>query len=312
MKIISDIELEDGRAPKVVTIGFFDGVHAGHRFLIRTLQDIAREKAIPTAIVTFDEHPRKILCADYCPQLIMSKDEKIKELSGLGVDYCYFLHFTPELASLSAKEFIQKILKQKIGASVLLVGYDHRFGKDRKEGFDAYVQYGKEVGMEVLRLPPFSESGENPSSSFIRKKILSGEMDVVASILTHPYSLTGMVVDGFKIGRDMGFPTANLRLVEENKILPPDGVYAVKVLVSGISYGGMLYIGKRPTLNNGDDRSIEVNIFDFNEDIYNTQITIQFLKRTRGDIRFKDVASLRKQLEKDKKEVIRVLESFKG
>lgn len=313
MKIIYDIDNEYNSVPKVVTIGFFDGLHIGHRFLIDRLRTIAKEHNMASGIITFSEHPRKVLHSEYCPQLIMSQSEKIRELEKMDIDYCYLLRFTMALASLSAKEFIQKILKQKIGASVLLVGYDHRFGKNREEGFDEYVEYGKEVGMEVLQLPPHSEKNKLVSSSAIRREILSGNMESAALMLTHPFCIEGTVVEGFKIGRELGFPTANLRLSDSDKILPPDGVYVVRLLIDMRHpvYGGMLYIGERPTFDNGKKRSIEVNIFDFNGDIYGKQVSVEFLRKIRDDIRFEDKDALKRQIENDKRESMKILSYHK-
>ncbi len=167
MKVIFDIEQQSNVIPKAVTVGFFDGVHAGHRFLIDELRRIAAEKGLPSAIVTFDRHPQKTLRPGDCPLLITTREEKTEEFEKLGVDYCYFLHFTEEMAALSAEAFIRDILKKKIGASVLLVGYDHRFGKDRREGFEAYLRYGRENGVEVLLAPSLPGDGEPPSSSAV-------------------------------------------------------------------------------------------------------------------------------------------------
>ena len=308
MEIVFDIERQKEVTPKVVTVGFFDGVHLGHRFLIGEMQRIAREKGLKTAIVTFDEHPRKVLQSDYCPQLITTKEEKIEEFERLGVDYCYFLHFTPDMASMPAKNFMNELLKKAIGASVLLVGYDHRFGKGRGESLDEYVKYGEELGVEVLAVPPFLESDEASSSSVVRRLILDGKMEKATTLLTRPYKIAGTVVSGFGVGREIGFPTANLQ-ISADKILPPDGVYAVTVRVEQKpqAYAGMLYVGTRPTLNNGENKSVEVNIFDFNETIYNCKVTVEFIKRIRGDIRFNSVPALKEQLGKDKSEVLKIL-----
>ena len=313
MKVIYDIDNEYASIPKAVTVGFFDGVHIGHRFLINQLRAIAQKRDVASGIVTFSEHPRKVLPSEYCPQLIMSQSEKICELEKMDIDYCYFLHFTMTFASLSAKEFIQKILKQKIGASILLVGYDHRFGKNREEGFDKYVEYGKEVGMDVIQLPPYSGKDVLVSSSVIRREILAGNMEQAALMLSRPFCLEGTVVEGFKIGRELGFPTANLLLSDNDKILPPDGVYVVRLHIDGRTsvYGGMLYIGERPTFNNGKKRSIEVNIFDFTGDIYGKRLSVFFLKKIRDDIRFGDKESLKQQIEKDKTESMAILSCYK-
>ena len=308
MEIGYDIEQQKNAQPKAVTVGFFDGVHVGHRFLISELRRIADERGLKTAIVTFEEHPGKVLRSGYCPQLITTKEEKTEEFEKLGIDYCYFLRFTPDMASLPAKEFMKKLLKEQIGASVLLVGYDHRFGKGRNESFDEYVKYGNELGIEVLAVPPFLNDNEASSSSAVRRLILDGKMREAAKLLNRPYKIEGRVVAGFGVGHDLGFPTANLRF-STDKILPPEGVYAVKVLIEQMPrpYDGMLYIGKRPTLNNGENSSVEVNIFDFNENIYNRKLVVEVIERMRDDARFDSISVLREQLEKDKRAALTIL-----
>ena len=310
MEIIFDIAQHSYAQPKAVTVGFFDGVHIGHRFLIRELQRVAAETALKTAIITFSGHPRKVLHPDYCPQLITTNEEKMEAFTALSVDYCYILPFTSDLAAMPAKEFMKTILKEQIGASVLLIGYDHRFGKDRSESFDDYVKYGDELGIKVIAAPRLLEGDEASSSSAVRRLILAGKMREAAALLARPYQITGVVAPGHKVGREIGFPTANLQLPAE-KILPPEGVYAVNVRMPQ-NYGGMLYIGKRPTLNNGEEKSIEVNIFDFIGDIYGCELTIEIVERIRDDIRFDSVAALKKQLEADKGVALSILKQAKN
>ena len=310
MEIVFDIAQQSGTQLKAVTVGFFDGVHIGHRFLIRELRRIAVETSLKTAIITFSGHPRKVLHPDYCPQLITTNEEKIDAFQALGVDYCYVLPFTADLAVLSAREFMKTVLKEQIGASVLLIGYDHRFGKDRSESVDDYVKYGDELGIKVIVAPPLMKGSEVSSSSAVRRLILAGKMREAAALLTRPYRITGTVASGHKVGREIGFPTANLQLPAE-KILPPEGVYAVTVQMPQ-RYGGMLYIGKRPTLDNGENRSVEVNIFDFIGDIYGCELTVEIVERIRDDIRFNSVAALKKQLEMDKSAALSILEQAKN
>ena len=298
MEIVFDIAQQSDTPPKAVTVGFFDGVHIGHRFLIRELQRVAAEISLKTAIITFSGHPRKVLHPDYCPQLITTNEEKTETFEALGVDYCYVFPFTADLAAMSAKGFMKTVLKEQIGASVLLIGYDHRFGKDRSESVDDYVKYGDELGIKVIVAPPLIEGSEASSSSAVRRLILAGKMREAAALLTRPYQITGTVATGHKVGREIGFPTANLQVPAE-KILPPEGVYAVTARIPP-RYGGMLYIGKRPTLDNGENRSVEVNIFDFTGDIYGRELTVEIVERIRDDIRFPSVAALKKQLEADK------------
>ena len=295
----------------VATIGFFDGVHLGHRFLIDEMKEIAKARNLPSAVITFPEHPRAVLHADYQPKLLNSFEEKLQQLETTGVDYCIVLDFTIELSRLSAKEFITSILAKSLHVKTLLIGYDHRFGHNRSEGFEDYVRYGKEIGIEVIRAKAYTsniEIGNEPydevntavSSSEIRKLLQAGNVAEAAYLLTYPYQLLGHIVSGYKVGRTLGFPTANIRVDEPFKVIPGIGVYAVWVEVEGERYKGMLYIGDRPTLNNGKDISMEVNILDFSGDIYNDSIRVSFVQYVRRDIKFDSLEELKAQLEKDR------------
>lgn len=307
MEIIKDID-KINIEPCVATIGFFDGVHQGHRFLINQIKAVARAKGLRSALITFSAHPRKVMQKDYQPQLLSTPKEKAELLATTGVDYCIVLDFTPEIARLTACEFMENILKQKLNVASLVIGYDHRFGHNRAEGFDDYYQYGTKIGMEVLRAKACIINDVNVSSSVIRLFLQEGEIDMATKCLGYNYYLDGTVVDGYKVGRTIGFPTANLKVEDQDKLVPADGVYAVKVTVAGQEYMGMLDIGHRPTFNNGTNKSIEVNILDFNSDIYEQFIRITFIRRIRSDIKFKKVEDLIAQLHRDEAEVRRILQ----
>ena len=307
MEIIRDID-KINIEPCVATIGFFDGVHQGHRFLINQIKAVARAKGLLSALVTFSAHPRKVMQKDYQPQLLSTPKEKAELLATTGVDYCIVLDFTPEIARLTACEFMEDILKKKLNVASLVIGYDHRFGHNRAEGFDDYYQYGTKIGMEVLRAKACIINDVNVSSSVIRLLLQEGEIDMATKCLGYNYYLDGTVVDGYKVGRTIGFPTANLKVEDQDKLVPADGVYAVKVTVTGQEYMGMLDIGHRPTFNNGTNKSIEVNILDFNSDIYEQFIRITFIRRIRSDIKFKKVEDLIAQLHRDEAEVRRILQ----
>ena len=217
------------------------------------------------------------------------------------------LDFTPEISRLTAREFMTQLLKERYQVKYLVIGYDHRFGHNRSEGFEDYVRYGKEIGIEVIRAKAYTsniEIGNEPnipvSSSLIRKLLHEGEVSLAAHCLKYEYFLDGIVVGGYQVGRKIGFPTANLRVDDPDKLIPADGVYAVWVEVEGKRYKGMLYIGDRPTLNNGKDISMEVNILDFSGDIYNDSIRVSFVQYVRGDIKFDSLEELKAQLEKDR------------
>lgn len=290
----------------VATIGFFDGVHVGHRFLIKELQDWGKELNMPSAVITFPEHPRQVLHSDYRPRLLDTFQEKMERLETTGIDYCIALDFTYELSLYSAADFI-RLLAEEYHVKGLLIGYDHRFGHDRSDGFEQYVEYGGQVGMEVRKASPYDEGNIRVSSSEIRRLLQEGKVEMANALLTYPYQLKGRIVSGYKVGRTIGFPTANIEVDSPYKLLPKVGVYAVWVELLGKRYKGMLYIGKRPTLQNGDNLTIEVNILGFSGNAYNDEITVSFVYAVREDKTFESVEALREQLERDRQTVDKLL-----
>lgn len=306
MIVIRDTELLKGKK-LAATIGFFDGVHLGHRFLINELKETAKARNLPSAVITFPEHPRAVLHADYQPKLLNSFDEKLELLASTGVDYCIVLDFTVELSHLTAQEFITTVLAGKLHVEVLLIGYDHRFGHDRKDGFEQYVTYGAACGMDVVKASPFDDGQTAVSSSEIRKLLKECRVEEADKLLTYPYRLRGTIVNGYKVGRKLGFPTANIQVDEPFKIVPGIGVYAVRVYLKGERYKGMLYVGDRPTLDNGSNITLEVNILDFSGDIYNNEITVAFIYYVREDIKFGSLDELKKQLARDRETVNKLL-----
>lgn len=306
MIVIRDTELLKGKK-LAATIGFFDGVHLGHRFLINELKETAKARNLPSAVITFPEHPRAVLHADYQPKLLNSFDEKLEQLASTGIDYCIVLDFTVELSRLTAQEFITTVLADKLHVEVLLIGYDHRFGHDRKDGFEQYVTYGAACGIDVVKASPYDDGQTAVSSSEIRKLLTECQVEKADKLLTYPYQLQGTIVNGYKVGRKLGFPTANIQVDEPFKIVPGIGVYAVRVYLKGERYKGMLYIGDRPTLNNGSNITLEVNILDFSGDIYNNEITVAFIYYVREDIKFGSLEELKEQLARDRETVNKLL-----
>ena len=302
MRTIYDAaERVDGRKLGA-TGGFFDGVHAGHRSLIAQLREAAAERGLASAVFTFPVHPRRVLQADYRPQLLDAFEEKLTRIGETGVDYCAVLDFTPALARLTAREFIER-LAAEWGVSTLVVGYDHRFGRDRAEGFEAYVAHGRAVGMEVVRgVPYLLEDGTAVSSSRIRALLTECQVEEAARMLTVPYRLRGHVVGGQQIGRTMGFPTANLSVDEPLKVLPGDGVYAVRAWLRGTAYRGMLSIGNRPTISNRPT-AVEVHLLGFSGDVYGEALEVEFIRHLRANRRFDSLDALREQLERDRETV---------
>jgi len=292
------------------TVGFFDGVHVGHRFLIDELKREANSRQLKSVVFTFAEHPRKTLHSEFQPQIITTLDEKLTQLATTGIDACVVLNFSEEMSKLSAYEFLKNLLFEQYHVRALLVGHDHRFGHNRAEGFPEYQNYGMEMGMEVIQASRFStEAFSHISSSEIRHALTSGDIKKANYLLSYPYSISGQVIDGFKVGRKIGFPTANIKCENEEKLIPGIGVYAVEIAYKNLIFKGMMNIGLRPTLENGDTISLEVNIFDFDKDIYNETIKITFVEKIRDEIKFNNIDELIEQLKSDKSKVLSVLKA---
>ena len=289
--------------PSVATIGFFDGVHLGHRYLIDQVKIAASQCGWCSSIITFPIHPRQVIQSDYQPQLLSSPDEKLELLASTGVDNCILLPFTKELSLLTAKGFMQ-LLYDTYKVRMLVIGYDHRFGHNRAETFEDYCRYGQELGIHIMQATAYTQEQDKVSSSAIRRALLTGDIETSKKYLGYDYFLEGTVVNGYKVGRKIGFPTANLQVDFPHKLIPSVGVYAVYVYVEGKQWKGMLNIGHRPTLNNGNNLSIEVHILDFQSDIYNHKIRIEFIHFLRPELKFSSVDELVSQMQKDKERIV--------
>lgn len=305
MNVIKDIYLQNPTVA-VATIGFFDGVHLGHRFLINQVKVAASQTGWDSSIITFPVHPRQVIQCEFQPQLLSSPEEKIELLGSTGIDNCILLPFTQKLSMLTAREFMQ-LLYEKYYVRMLIIGYDHRFGHNRAETFEDYCRYGRELGIHIMQATAYTQEQDKVSSSAIRRALQTGDIRTASKFLGYNYFLQGKVVDGYKVGRKIGFPTANLQVDFSNKLIPSVGVYAVYVYVNGQKYKGMLNIGHRPTLNNGTDLSIEVHILDFEGDIYQQLIRLEFVDFLRPEMKFNSVNELISQMQKDKEDTIRVL-----
>lgn len=305
MRVIHDTQAitESG---VMATIGFFDGVHLGHRFLIDEVKAAAAQRGLPSAVITFPTHPRSVLQQAYQPRLLNSFADKLRLLATTGVDYCIVLDFTEALSQLSAEAFLQ-ILATQWRVKGLVIGYDHRFGHDRRDGFEQYVEYGQRWGIEILKATAFDAGHTAVSSSEIRRLVQEGKVERAAQLLTYAYHISGRIVSGYKVGRTLGFPTANIQPDDPMQLLPGIGVYAVWVEVAGGRYKGMLYIGSRPTLDNGTQLSIEVHILHFSGDIYNDPIRVSFEHFVRGDEKFDSLEALKAQLMRDREVVDQLL-----
>lgn len=290
----------------VATIGFFDGVHRGHRYLIDQVKTVAKEHGMQSMVITFDRHPREVLHSDYQPQMLSTLSEKTAMIEATGVDRCEVLPFDEAMASLSAYDFMKTVLRDRLGVKYLVIGYDNRFGHNRAEGFDDYVRYGRELGIEVIRAKAFVLNGVNISSSVVRSFLSEGEVEMAAMCLGYQYSITGKVVGGVQEGRKMGFPTANIDIQGMKKMLPAHGVYAVVAKLSdGKQYQAMMNIGTRPTFH-GDKTTLEVNLFDFSGNLYGELLTVSFVKRLREERKFESEKALMQQLEKDREECLKI------
>lgn len=298
MRIIHSDNIPGGLPEAAATVGFFDGVHRGHQHLIGQVASEARKRGLQTMVVTFDRHPRQVLKTDFQPQLLTSFEEKMERLEKAGVDCCTVLHFTPEMAAMTAADFMG-LLSGKLGVRCLVVGYDNRFGHNREEGFDDYVRHGAERGVEVLQSTPFAVDGIRVSSSAIRKMLARGDMEGATKCLGRHYTLDGRVVEGFQQGRRLGFPTANL-LMEEDKMLPASGAYVARARVEGMMEAkrAVTNIGTRPTFN-GTAMAIETYVIGYEGDLYGKRLMVELTHRLREERRFESTALLAEQLRED-------------
>jgi riboflavin kinase/FMN adenylyltransferase len=306
MEIIYDISSFAAEGT-VATVGFFDGVHKGHQFLIEQVKRNARELGLSSLIVTFDQHPRKVLNSDFKPKLLNTFDEKIALLEKTGVDYCCVLPFTKDLAAYSSQRFLKEILCNKLHTKKLIIGHDHRFGHNRSESFDEYRRYAGELSICIEKSEAYEIDGLAVSSSAVRRFLVAGDIVNANKFLAYDYFFSGKVVHGNKIGRSLNFPTANIE-TEEEKLLPLPGIYAVRAEVRGHLYNGMLNIGTRPSIKTSLQKlTTEVNLFDFDEEIYGETIKIFLAKRIRDEQKFENLDLLMEQLKRDKETVMKIL-----
>lgn len=302
----------------VVTIGTFDGLHYGHQKIIKRLCELAKSSGGESVILTFFPHPRMIIDPENQDlKLINTIKEKAEMLAKLGVDHLIITPFTRDFSNLDAASYIKNILVDTIGTKHIIVGYDHRFGKDRKGGMKELTSYGERYGYSVEEIPEQDVNEVAVSSTKIRKALLEGNVSLAATYLGYDFSICGPVIKGDKIGRTIGFPTANIFVEETYKLIPSDGIYAVTVEMSAesneaatVTYRGMAYIGQRPTIN-GMTRNIEVNIFDFNREIYGQHIKMSFLKFLRHDVKFTGLETLTIQLQQDKVDTLNFFKQCK-
>jgi riboflavin kinase/FMN adenylyltransferase len=297
----------------VLTVGTFDGVHLGHRKIISRLHDLAKAINGESVIFTFDPHPRKIVApAETNLRLLTTLDEKIELFEQSGIDHLIIYPFTPEFAQLTYEEFVEQILVGQIHTKSLVVGYDHKFGKGRQGDFEFLKNCADRLGFQIEKLDVLLMNESNISSTKIREAIQVGDFDTANAYLGYPFALHGTVVEGQRLGRLIQFPTANIDASDPDKIIPGYGVYAVQAKVLNQTYIGMLNIGSRPTVNhNADHRTVEVNLFDFNSDIYGEHLELIFFRKLREEQKFDSLDALKEQLAKDRVDTVAFFQTIR-
>ena len=298
MREITDITTFTTQQPTVLTIGTFDGVHLGHQKIVERVVTNARQEGLLATVFTFFPHPRMVVQHDKGLKLIHTLEEKKQLLQQLGVDLLVVQPFNEAFAQLSAEEFVSTILVQRLNVKKVIIGYDHRFGRNRTANIDDMRLFGKKYGFAVEEISVQEVDEVSVSSTKIREALNKGDVTTAEHYLGTPYSLTGRVVHGLKLGRTLGYPTANIQVTEDYKLIPKDGVYAVYSYIDGRKVYGMMSIGKNPTIE-GKGASIEVYFFDFNGNLYDQKLTIEFVQYLREEQKFATIDLLKKQLQDD-------------
>ena len=299
MKIVREFENYTENTPKVLSLGMFDGVHFGHISIINLLKSLAQENNLETAILTFWPHPRKVFNPNDEIKLLNTLNEKLNLLENANLDVVFLKSFDENFRNLTGEEFVRQILVQKLNVKHIIIGHDHVFGKNKSGNFELLQKLSKELDFEVQQLDAVKEGEFNISSTKIRNCLANGNIIGANKMLGYHYSVSGKVIDGKKLGRTIGYPTANIE-VDELKLLPKKGAYIVEVYVKNKFYKGMLSIGTNPTVN-GDKLTVEVYILDFNEDIYGDEITVKFRDFLHEEIKFESLEKLIERLDEDKR-----------
>lgn len=302
---INQLQLNSGT---IVTIGTFDGVHLGHKKILKQLLDKKQQSGLETMVFTFDPHPRKVLFPEQKDlKLITNTNEKVSLLKELGIDHVLVYPFNKSFSEINPEEYIGDILVNQLHAKCIIVGYDHRFGKNRAGGLELLIHYAEKYKYEVIEIAAEDINSINISSTQIRKAIESGNIELANQFLGYSFFISGKVAEGKKLGRTIGFPTANIIITDQDKIIPKIGVYAVKVKIRQFEYSGMLNIGFNPTVSSSKEIKMEVHLFDFNQEIYGEELKVSFVYRVRDEQKFSGIDSLKQQLELDKKQIIQML-----
>ncbi len=307
MKVYRSFEEFDRLDKAIVTQGTFDGVHLGHQKILRQLKDIAAREGGETVLLTFFPHPRMVLQPDdNTLRLLETIEEKIEHLANEGLDHLLIIPFTKAFSRQNAEEFVRDILLGKLGMHTMVIGYDHRFGKNREGSFEHLKELAPVYDFTVEEITAEDIDAVTISSTKIRKALQEGDLLTANSFLGYPYRVSGVVVNGHKKGKEIGLPTANIEVSDRYKLVPGDGVYAVNVYWSGTKVGGMANIGKQPTFQNRQ-HAFEVHLFNFSEDLYGQALQVEFVARLRDEMRFNGILELKEQLEKDKFAALEIL-----
>ncbi|MET6991235.1 bifunctional riboflavin kinase/FAD synthetase [Sediminicola arcticus] len=306
MITVQSISKYDKKHSTAITIGTFDGVHIGHRKILERLINNAKLLDLRSTVLTFFPHPRMVLQQDADIKLLNTIEEKAKILKETGLDSLIIHPFTKEFSRLSATEFVKDILVDAIGTKKIIIGYDHRFGRNRNANITDLIEFGKTMDFDVEEIPAQEIEDVSVSSTKIRNALLEGDIEMANSFLGYPYMLTGTISKGKGLGRQINFPTANLHIPEKYKLIPKKGVYVVKSIIDGKTVYGMMNIGYNPTVS-GTEKSIEIHFFDFDNDLYDKKLQIDILERIRDEHKFDTLEELKAQLEVDKKTSLAII-----
>ncbi len=309
LKIFHSINDFSSTKKTILTLGTFDGVHIGHKKILKKLTQNTENQKYESLVLTFFPHPRMVLQEHSDIKLLNTIDEKIDLLEKIGIENLVIHPFDEAFSRLTAEEFVSNILVDRFHIQKIVIGHDHRFGRNRTANIDDLIAYGKEYGFEVEQISVQEINDISVSSTKIRNALLEGDMALVNDYLGYNYFLTGSIIQGKQLGRTIGFPTANLKIEENYKLIPQNGVYIVKSIIDGQNVFGMMNIGFNPTVD-GQKQSIEIHYFDFNADLYNQKISVSILQRIRSEQKFESVDLLKEQLEKDKKTALAFLNKF--
>ncbi|MFA5404299.1 MAG: bifunctional riboflavin kinase/FAD synthetase [Ignavibacteria bacterium] len=301
MLVLKEYEKSCFNKNSIVTVGTFDGIHLGHKKIISDLIGIKNGKNLRSVIVTFDPHPQFILRNKHKEiKLLSTIEEKLREFENLGIDLIYIINFTKEFADISAEDFYRNYLIEKIGLTDIVFGYDHNFGRNREGNYETLKDFSKKYGIDVHKVDEFKINGDRVNSTTIRNLLINGDVEKASFLLGNNYNFSGKVIYGDKRGSTIGFPTANIQQLSEYKLIPKNGVYFVSVEVKGKRYFGMMNIGNRPTIAENKEIFMEVNLFDFDKNIYGETIRVDFIKFLRDEKKFSSLDELVLQLNKDK------------